>query len=906
MINKRLEINGIVRTMLVNEDDFLSSVLRNNLFLTGVKIGCGEGQCGACNVILNSKLVRSCITKMKRVEDGSQITTIEGIGTPDNLHPIQAAWILHGGAQCGFCTPGFIVSSKALLDSNPTPSRQDIRNWFQKYKNACRCTGYKQIVDAVMDAAKVINGQMSMEELTFKIPEDGRIWGSKYPRPSATAKVTGTCDFGADLGIKMPEETLKLALVQAQISHANIKDIDVSAAEKMPGVYKVVTHRDIRGKNRITGLITFPSNKGDGWDRPILCDEKVFQFGDAIAIVCADTEKNARAAAQKVHVELEPLPAYMSAPEAMAEDAIQIHPGTPNIYYTQKIQKGGETSPIFDAADTVIEDDFYVGRQPHMPIEPDVGFAYTDADGHLTIHSKSIAVFLHHAMIAPGLGIDPEKLTLIQNPAGGTFGYKFSPTMEALVGVAAMATGKPVFLNYDWFQQQTYTGKRSPFFINLKLAADKEGKLLGMESDWSVDHGPYSEFGDLLTLRGAQFIGAGYDIPSIRGEGRTVCTNHAWGSAFRSYGSPQSEFASEVLMDMLAEKLNMDPFDLRVKNIYREGATTPTGAVPDSLSLAEMFERLRPKYTAAKENAQKSNTDTLKYGVGISVGVYGCGLDGPDTSETKVRLNPDNSVTLFNSWEDHGQGADIGSLGTAHEALHPLGITPENIDLVMNDTSKVPNSGPSGGSRQQVVTGQAIKAACELLLGAMRKKDGGFRKYEEMKAENIPLEYTGSWTAPATNCDENGQGNPFAAYMYGVFMSEVAVEIATGKTRVHKMTAVADIGKINNQLTVDGQMYGGLAQGIGLALSENFEDIKKHSTMMGAGFPYISTIPDNMELIYVQSPREHGPFGASGVGELPLTSPHAAIINAIYNACKVRIKRLPATPDKVLAKLKAL
>ncbi|WDP91727.1 MAG: molybdopterin-dependent oxidoreductase [Desulfobacter sp.] len=903
MIGKKLLVNGIERTVFVNEDDTLSTVLRNGLYLTGVKVGCDQGQCGACNVILNSKLVRSCVTKMKRVPDYSEITTVEGIGTPDNLHPIQVAWIANGGAQCGFCTPGFIVSCKALLDTHPTPTREDVRDWFQKHRNACRCTGYKQLVDSVMDAAKVINGEMSMDELMFKIPEDGRIWGTKYPRPSAVAKVTGTCDFGADLGIKMPEETLRLALVQAKVSHANIKSIDTSEAEKMPGVYKVVTHKDVKGKNRITGLITFPSNKGDGWDRPILCDEKVFQFGDAIAIVCADTEKNAKAAAEKVKVDLEPLPEYMSAPAAMAEDAMEIHPGTPNIYFTQAIKKGEETAPIFDNADVTIEDDFYVGRQPHMPIEPDVGFAFPGEDGTLTIHSKSIGIHLHLAMIAPGLGIEPEKLTLVQNPTGGTFGYKFSPTMEALVGVAAMATGKPVFLNYDWYQQQTYTGKRSPFFMNVRLAAEKDGKLKAMETDWSVDHGPYSEFGDLLTLRGAQFIGAGYDIAHIRGEGRTVCTNHAWGSAFRGYGSPQSEFSSEVLMDMLAEKLGMDPFDLRYKNIYREGATTPTGQTPDALSLEEMFDTLKPKYEAAKAEAARKSTDAEKYGVGISIGVYGCGLDGPDGSEARVQLNEDNTITVFNSWEDHGQGADAGTLGTAHEALRPLGIAPEKIKLVMNDTSVTPNSGPAGGSRSQVVTGQATKAACELLLGGMRKSDGSYRTYEEMKEEKIPVEYTGAWTAPAVDCDENGQGSPFAVYMYGLFMAEVCVETATGKTKVTKMTAIADVGKINNKLVVDGQMYGGIAQSIGLALSEDYEDIKKHSTMVGAGFPYIKAIPDDIELIYVQTPREHGPFGAAGVGELPLTSPHAAVINGIYNACGARIKRLPATPDKVLAEL---
>ena len=901
MQRKILYVNGIERSVVAENSDLLSDVIRKSLRLTGTKVGCGKGQCGACNVIMDGKLIRSCITKMDRVPDRAAITTVEGIGTPQDLHAIQMAWMVHGGAQCGFCTPGFIVSAKALLDTTPSPSREDVRDWFQKYKNACRCTGYKQLVDAVQDAAKVLRGEMTMKELAYKIPQDGKVFGTHMPRPSAAAKVTGTWDFGADSGLQLPEGTLQLALVQAEVSHAKILSIDTSEAEKMPGVFKVVTHKDIKGKNRITGLITFPSNKGDGWDRPILCDEKVFQFGDALAIVCADTEKNAKAAAKMVKVQLEELPAYMSAPAAMEPDAIEIHPGTPNVYYIQKIAKGEDTKPIFDKADVVIEGDYYVGRQPHMPIEPDVGYAYLDDSGKLIIHSKSIGVHLHLYMIAPGLGVEPENLVLIQNNTGGTFGYKFSPTMEALVGAAALATGRPVFLCYDYFQQQTYTGKRSPFFMNVRMAASKDGQLLGMETDWSVDHGPYSEFGDLLTLRGAQFIGAGYDIKNIRGEGRTVCTNHAWGSAFRGYGSPQSEFASEVLMDELAEKLGMDPLELRYKNCYRKGATTPTGQDPEVYSLPEMLDKLRPKYGEAKKRAAANSTATVKRGVGISLGVYGSGLDGPDTAETNAELNPDGTITLFNTWEDHGQGADMGTLATAHEALRPLGIGPDKIRLVMNDTSKCPNSGPAGGSRSQVVVGQSVRVACEELLKAMKKADGSYRSHAEMVAENIATKVNGKWSAPATDCDANGQGKPFCCYMYGLFMAEVAVEVATGKTTVERMTCVADVGKIVNKLVVDGQLYGGLAQAIGLALTEDFEDIKKHSTLAGAGFPYIKQIPDDMELIYVESPRPDGPFGASGVGELPLTCPHAAVINGIYNACGARIRRLPALPEKVLA-----
>jgi aldehyde oxidoreductase len=539
-------------------------------------------------------------------------------------------------------------------------------------------------------------------------------------------------------------------------------------------------------------------------------------------------------------------------------------------------------------------------------MEPDVGFAYFDEDGRLTIHSKSIGIHLHHAMICPGLGIEPEKLRLVQNPAGGTFGYKFSPTMEALVGVAAIATNKPVALKYDYYQHITYTGKRSPFFVDLKYGADKDGKIVAMEGDWIVDHGPYSEFGDLLTVRGAQFIGAGYGIPNIRGLGKTVCTNHAWGSAFRAYGSPQSFFASESLMDELAVKMGKDPLELRYLNVYRPGDTTPTGQTPDGYSFPEMIDKLRPMYKEALELAKKESTPELKKGVGVSIGIYGCGLDGPDSSEVWVELTPDG-VTLSSSWEDHGQGADMGALGTCHEGLRPLGISPDKIKLVMNDTALVPNSGPSGGSRQQVMTGNAIKTGCDMLLNAMRKSDGTFRTYDEMKAENIPLKYSGKWTASmCTPCDENGQGNPFPVYMYGVFMAQVAVDTKTGKTKVEKFTVMADIGKINNKLVVDGQIYGGVAQGIGLALSEDFEDLNKHTSLVDCGLPYTKDIPDNFKIVYFENPREHGPFGAAGVGELPLTSPHATVINGIYNATGVRIRQAPALPEKVLAGLKAL
>lgn len=910
MQKKVLHINGLDRTLLIDPNDTLAKVLREQLLLTGCKVSCGIGQCGACTVIVDGKAVRSCVLKMSRVPDYAVIETIEGIGDINNLHPLQVAWMGHGCAQCGFCSPGFIMSAKVLLEENPSPTREEVRHWFQVHRNLCRCTGYKPLVDAVMDAAKVMRGEMKKEDLIFK-PVGNDILGTSYVRPSAAAKVTGKWDYGADMALQMPPNTARLALVQADVHHANLKGIDYAEAEKMPGVYKVITHKDVKGKNRISGLITFANNKGDGWDRPILCDEKIFQYGDAVAIVAADTEEHAKSAAAKVKLDLELLPAYMSAMEAIAPDAIEIHPGTPNIYYETNCIKGDETAPIMKQAPYVAEIDAYSSRQPHLHLEPDCGLAYMDEEGRLTVHSKSIGIHLHAAMIVAGIGVEPDKFRLIQNPSGGTFGYKFSPTMEALLGVACLALdGRPCSLVYDMYQNITYTGKRSPAFIHVKMAADENGKLLALEGDNYIDHGPYSEFGDLLTMRLSQFTGAGYDIRNIRNKSQTVCTNHAWGSAFRGYGSPQSFLGSELCMDVLAEKMGIDPFELRYQNIYREGTgcTTPTGQSPEVFSLEALYEKARPVYYEAKERLANMNTDQKKYGVGFAGGIYGCGLDGKDSSAANVQLNPDGTVTVFDSWEDHGQGADIGTLTMAHETLKQAGITPQQIKLVMNDTGLTPASGPAGGSRSNVVTGNAVRVACEMLINAMKKPDGTYRSYEEMEAENIPTFYEGTWVASAcTDCDlETAQGAPFSNYMYALFIPEVEVDMNTGKVRVIRLTTVGDYGVIINKTVVDGQIYGGCTQGIGLALKEDFEDYKKHTTLAGCGIPYIEDVPDDFNLMYVETPRPDGPYGASGCGEGPLTAGHPAILSAIYNATGARITSIPAYPEKVKAAIDAL
>jgi aldehyde oxidoreductase len=313
---------------------------------------------------------------------------------------------------------------------------------------------------------------------------------------------------------------------------------------------------------------------------------------------------------------------------------------------------------------------------------------------------------------------------------------------------------------------------------------------------------------------------------------------------------------------------------------------------------------LRPLYKAALEKARHESTPEKKRGVGIAIGIYKSGLERIDSSEVWLELT-DHGVTLYACWEDPGQGGDVGALITAHESLRPIGIAPDRISFVMNDMGIAPNSGPSGASRQQVVTGGAIKAAATLLMEAMRRENGTYRTYEEMIAEGIPTRYVGRHSTQGRPGDtETGQGVHYPNYMYALFMAEVEVEVATGKTRVAKMTACVDIGVICSRLAVDGQMRGGISQGIGFALSEEFEDLERHSTMTGAGFPFIKDVPDDIELHYQETYRPNGTYGASGCGELPNTCPHGAIVNGIYDACGVRITSLPARPEKVLAGLR--
>jgi len=393
---------------------------------------------------MNGKVIRSCTRKMKTVPEFSEITTIEGIGTPRHLHPLQQAWITYGAAQCGFCSPGFIVSSYQLLAENPSPSRDDVREWFRKNRNICRCTGYKPLVNAVMAAAKVMRGEASMKDITYDFAAEKEIYGSRRPRPTALVKVTGLADYGDDIKLKMPEGTAHLAVVISEVHHAKILSIDTREAEAMPGVIKVLTAKDVKGTNNMASPAHTPRQerkRHHGVPRHRRQkDLPARRCGGA----CGSGHRRA-------------CPRRRQGGQAESGDPALLHdlprgcyaqrnsaPRKPaNFYMEQPVFKGRDTAEVFEEAAFVAEGSFHSQHEPHLPMEPDVVQAYWGIDGMMTIQCKCQSIGENREAIAMATGVPKDNIRMILNYVGGSFGYSTSSNTYALVVTAVQNLNMP-------------------------------------------------------------------------------------------------------------------------------------------------------------------------------------------------------------------------------------------------------------------------------------------------------------------------------------------------------------------------------------------------------------------------------------------------------------------------------
>jgi aldehyde oxidoreductase len=879
-----LTINGhAVQVVADEKTTVLIDLLREDLGLTGAKQSCDrKGQCGTCMVLVDGKAVLSCITKVASLE-GATVTTIEGLGTPDRPHLIQHAFVLAGAVQCGFCIPGMIASAKALLDENPDPTRAEIRRALRR--NLCRCTVYVKIIDAVQLAARFLRGEANPADL-LPDPASAKL-GVSHPRPSAMAKACGTAMFGAD--IRMPG-ALELAVVRSPRWHALIKGIDTAGAEAMPGVIGMMTARDIKGTNRI------PYSTGVA-DRPILCEDKVFTLGDAVAIVVAETREQALAAAQAVVVDYEPLPELLSPDAAMAEGAPLVHPESPNLCWSQPILKGDAASGFARSA-AVVEARFRTQFNHQAPLEPEVSLAYWEGEGEdadLVVIGRSINIHFALSTLQDALGWEPMRYE--EAFAGGQFGIKVEVITEGLAAAAALHFHRAVRYVPSLAESILITSKRHPFDMTVKLGADTDGRLTAMAADITVDNGAYMSAGSVILNRALHMLASSYNIPNLEVSSRLVYTNNPWGSAARGAGPPQSHYALECAIDLLAEKMGIDPLDFRRRNSLKPGETTATGQVVREWPFPGLCDAIRPRYETARREAEASSSDGIRRGIGFGAAAFGIAMPG-DKAMAAVELDPDDGVTVYVAAADPGEGND--SMLTQLVA-HVMDLPLTKVRIVTRDTARTTAAGPASGSRVTYMIGGATVDAAEQLARAL--DEVGSRRYADLTAAGRSTRYVGRRTTRETaKLDPvTGQGPSLEVHVFSIQMAEVEVNVATGEVKVVRMTTAADPGTVINPQNVSAQLEGGMDMGAGFALREQYV-AGQTKDWISFKFPTMRTAFD-MDVIIVETPRILGTLGAVGVGEMAMVATAPAIINAIRDACGAMVYELPATPARVKAAL---
>jgi len=874
-----LTINGVPKRIVVDPKKSLLKVIREDLHLTGTKEGCSAGHCGTCAVLVDGEVTMSCRYPVEKAKD-KKIVTIEGIGTFENPHPIQLAFAANGAVQCGFCTPGMVVRAKSLLDKNPKPTRDEIVKAIQPH--LCRCTGYVKIFEAVETAGAFLRKEIS----EIKPAKSDKILGQEVPRLDALAKATGTTLFADDIPI---DNCTYMKVVRSPHHHAKIISIDKAAALAIPGVLAVFTAEDVKGTNIL---------KMAGDDQPVICGSEVCMVGDPVAAVVAATEKAAVEAMGMVKVTYEELPAAITADEALKEGAPQVHDGKPNVFFQQPILYG-DVEKGFAEADVVAEHDFSTQVIEHGYLENDSGVAFIHENGQLVVMSGSQNIHQHKNTIAAAVGVDPANVRMIQTVTGGAFGGKLDVSVGGILGVAALALQRPVKLVFTREETFAATTKRHGFQMKAKIGAKKDGTLTALKMDVIADGGAYKSFSGSVVTRGIVHSSGPYRFNSAAVTGKAVYSNSAIRGAMRGFGAPQTIYATESLLDEIAEKIGMDPFELRKKNGYVNGDTTICAQeLNDSFGFHDCLDQMRPHYERALKDAKAASTDKVKRGVGLGCVFFGPGRSAPDQSEAWAELLPDDRLQIWIGSADMGQGSDTMFWQIAAKAFgYPL----NKVLLCSTDTNHTPDGNFSAGSRQTYVSGKAVQKVVEQLRQTM--EENGCKTYADMKAKGIPTISKLVHHTATTKLDPvDGHGVPWETYSFGVQMAEVAVDISTGKVEMVKLTAIHDLGTIINRINVDGQTWGGLVQGIGYALSEEY---KYNETNSFAKFrmPRAKDIPD-IEVHYVEAPRKNGPFGASGMAEFCLVPTAPAIANAVYNACGARVCSLPITPDKVKEALK--
>jgi len=868
----------------------LAAALRDDLGCTGTKIGCDAGDCGACTVLLDGRQVCSCLVAMGQVE-GRTVETVEGLALPEMLAALQASFLAHGAAQCGICTPGMLIAAEELVRRTVKPTRAEVEDFLGGV--LCRCTGYSKIVDAVMAVTSPVREAD---------PAAGEAVGARLSRVDGIAKVTGADAFGADA---IPADALWIRVVRSPHARARFTLGDLGPLRKR--LAAVLTAADVP----FNGFGIYPDIK----DQPVLADGLVRYRGEAVVALVGARAEVLAIRDEDVPIVWTPEPPLLGIDAATAPDAPLVQADRPRNLLLEGGVKRGDAGAAFADCAAVSEGVFETAFVEHAYIEPEAGWAERVGD-RIEIHVTTQTPYMDRDEVANVMQLRPEAVRIVPTACGGGFGGKLDLSVQPLIGVAAWKLGRPVACVYTRPESMAASTKRHPARVRAKFGCDTQGKLVACDVRATFDTGAYASWGPTVANRVPVHAMGPYAVPNVRTWGEAFFTNGPPAGAFRGFGVPQAAIAHEAMMDELADATGIDRLEFRHRNALRVGDTTATGQVlAHSAGLAQCLDALRPAWREAQEKAAVFNAagGPHRRGVGVGCMWYGIGNTSmSNPSRMRVGLSPAGALTLYNGAVDIGQGSNTIMVQIAADAV---GLPASQFALVAGDTDLTTDAGKTSASRQTFVSGRAAeKAGQDLRQQILRLANAGpdarlslegamltVRDGTDVRTLDLatvgPLMGEGVFDPPTTPLDADGQGVPYATYAFAAQMAEVEVDIELGTVKVLRIVAAHDVGKAINPTLVEGQIQGGVAQGLGLALMEEYLPGRTEN-LHDYLIPTVGDVPA-IECILIEDREPLGPSGAKGVGEPGLVPTAPAILGAIHHATGVRAHRVPLLPHRL-------
>ena len=845
-------VNG--QTVTVEKNQKLLRYLRDTLHLTGTKDGCSEGACGACTVLVDGVPCKACVPDTDAL-NGRKVITIEGL-TPWEKEVYTFAYAEAGAVQCGFCIPGMVMCSKALLDKNLNPTEPEIR--YALRNNYCRCTGYVKIVAAVRLAAQIFRDGVIPE----KGAQDWKI-GSRVQRLDAEEKVLGTGKYPDDY---YPDGMLYGSALRSKYPRARVLSIDVSAARALPGVAAVLTAEDIPGQNKIGHL------KHDQYTL-IPVGGLTHYLGDAIALVAAEDRETLEKAKKLIRVEYQVLPAIHNPREAAA-------PGAPRVFDEEKDNVcahkhicRGNAGEAIRRSRYVIRHHFETPWTEHAFLEPECAVSFLDSDGDVFLYStdQSAHQTLHECRMV--LGTDKVK---VQNAlVGGGFGGKEDMTVQHHAALLTYVTGRPVKVKLSRAESLLIHPKRHRFEMDFTMGCDENGIIQGVKAKVVSDTGAFASLGGPVLERACTHAAGPYQYHNFEIEGTAYYTNNPPAGAFRGFGVTQTCFATESLLNMMADEVGITPWEIRYRNAIRPGGELPNGQIVDeSTGLVETLEAVKPYYDAAVAAGKPVGLGCAMKNAGVGVGI-------PDTGRVKLMVGRDEKVHIYSGASCIGQG-----LGTVlvQMVVTNTDLSREEIVYERSNTWIAPDSGTTSGSRQTLVTGEACRRACEKFMEA--RAEG--KTLQQMAGQTFYGEYLAKTDPLGADVP-----NPVSHVAYGYATQICVLDPKTG--RIEQIVAAHDVGKAVNPLSCDGQIEGGVVMSMGYALRErypidgNCRPIDRYGSL---GLFRAHELPDIVAIV-VDKPGLKVACGAIGIGEITSIPTAPAIADAYFRYDGERRYALP-------------